>query len=74
MREISMTVPERVAHFVTDMSGCPYCDACIQERLQLARVQQVQQITASLAMTDKFSREDGECDGCGKTKKVTWAP
>jgi hypothetical protein len=68
-----MTVPEAVAAFIDNSCGVAYCDSCIQERTGLARVQQVQQITSSLGTTPKYFREDGECAGCGKVKKVIWA-
>jgi hypothetical protein len=68
-----MTVPNAVAAFIDNSCGVPYCDACIQGRTGLSRVQQVQQITSSLGTTAKYFRERGECDGCGKVKKVIWA-
>jgi hypothetical protein len=65
-----MTVPARVEKFVQDRCGEAFCDACIQDHLGLARVQQVQQVTSSLAVTAAFEREQGRCSGCDQEKLV----
>ena len=69
----SMTVPERIGHFLVQRSGRGYCDTCIQERLGLKWRQQVQLITATLAVTDAFTREIHPCCTCHETKQVTSA-
>jgi len=68
-----MTVPERVTEFLKDNKGRGFCDNCIKVRLQLARPQQAEQATSSLATTDAFLRAEAHCSGCGGKKKVTWA-
>jgi hypothetical protein len=65
-----MTVPERVATFLRQAGGTAYCDGCIQRKLKLARVQQVQQTTASFALGGGFERKNGICSVCNEEKKV----
>jgi hypothetical protein len=67
------TVPERIRDFLCDRSGRPYCDDCIQERLGLKWRQQVQTITATLAVTGLFARAVGICSTCNQEKQVTRA-
>jgi hypothetical protein len=50
-----------------------YCDTCIQERLGLKWRQQVQLITATLAVTSGFKRELNQCCSCNGLKQVTRA-
>ena len=69
----SMTVPERIYHFLVQRSGRCYCDTCIQERLGLKWRQQVQLITATLAVTAAFTRQFHTCCTCNETKQVTVA-
>jgi hypothetical protein len=69
----SMTVPERICHFLVQRSERRYCDTCIQERLGLKWRQQVQLITATLAVTAGFRREFHKCCTCNETKQVTSA-
>jgi hypothetical protein len=69
----AMTVPERICHFLIQRSGRRYCDTCIQERLGLKWRQQVQLITATLAVTAAFTREVHACCTCNETKQVTSA-
>ncbi len=64
------TIPERVNALITD-SEAAQCDRCIQEALDLAQNNQVQQITSALATTSEFVRGKGACAACGKTKVVT---
>jgi len=45
------SVPEKVSEFLIKCSGRKYCDACIQERLGFKWRQQVQLVTATLAVT-----------------------
>jgi hypothetical protein len=63
-------IPEKVKDFLTTRPGRGYCDACIQERLGLKWRQQVQLVTATLAVTESFARERSECCTCGETKQV----
>ncbi|MBV9239166.1 MAG: DUF4118 domain-containing protein [Xanthobacteraceae bacterium] len=67
------TVPERVKDFIVQAGAAAYCDGCIQDRLGLKWRQQVQLITATLAVTDSFRREPGSCSGCGESKQVIHA-
>jgi hypothetical protein len=67
------TVPERVKDFIVEAGSAAYCDGCIQDRLGLKWRQQVQLITATLAVTDSFRREPGSCSGCGESKQVIHA-
>jgi hypothetical protein len=66
-----MIVPERVAAFLTQVTGNAYCDDCIQEKLKLARRQQAQQATSALGASGRFQREMARCSGCGGEKMVT---
>lgn len=67
------TVPERVKDFIVQAGSASYCDGCIQDRLGLKWRQQVQLITATLAVTDSFRREPGSCSGCGESKQIIHA-
>jgi hypothetical protein len=67
------SVPEKVSDFLVRCSGRKYCDSCIQERLGLRWRQQVQLITATLAVTTSFERELGQCCICDEKKQVIYA-
>jgi hypothetical protein len=67
------TVPKRINDFLVERRGRSYCDACIQERLGLKWRQQVQLITATLAVTDGFERSLDCCCTCQDTKQVILA-
>ncbi len=69
----SGTVPERVRDFIVQTGSAAYCDGCIQDRLGLKWRQQVQLITATLAVTDSFRRKSGQCSACGESKQVIHA-
>jgi hypothetical protein len=47
-----------------------YCDDCIQQRMGLKWRQQVQLVTATLAVTASFSRLTGTCSACYRTRQV----
>ncbi len=64
------TVPERVLEFLVRSPDAVYCDACIQESLGLKWRQQVQLITATLAVTERFTRGAGECCICKELKQA----
>ena len=64
------TVPRKVSEFLTQRQGRLYCDICIQERLGLKWRQQVQLITATLACTEVYARDLGQCCVCNDTKQV----
>src|SRR6266702_3280013 len=65
------TVPERINEFLVRCAGRAYCDHCIQERLGLRWRQQVQLVTATLAVTSDYRRSTSECCTCQETKQVT---
>jgi hypothetical protein len=65
------TVPERINEFLVRCAGRAYCDHCIQERLGLRWRQQVQLVTATLAVTSGYRRNNAACCTCGDTKQVT---
>jgi hypothetical protein len=67
------TVPKRINDFLVERKGRSYCDACIQERLGLKWRQQVQLITATLAVTDGFERDLAQCSTCQDAKQVIMA-
>ncbi len=67
------TVPEKVSDFLNRCKGRKYCDSCIQERLGLKWRQQVQLVTATLAVTPSFGREFGRCCTCNEMKQVIYA-
>jgi hypothetical protein len=66
----SGTVPERVKDFIVHSGDATFCDGCIQDRLGLKWRQQVQLITATLAVTDSFARAPGHCSACAELKQV----
>jgi hypothetical protein len=68
----SMTVPQRISDFLSQRQERMYCDTCIQERLGLKWRQQVQLITATLAVTPAFQREFNKCCTCEEIKQVTF--
>ena len=68
-----MTVPEKINDFLLQRQDRMYCDTCIQERLGLKWRQQVQLITATLAVTAGFCREFNKCCTCEEIKQVTHA-
>jgi two-component system sensor histidine kinase KdpD len=64
------TVPERIAEFLAGRPNAMYCDQCIQDQLGLKWRQQVQLVTATLAVTDLFRRDSGSCQTCNQFKQV----
>ncbi|HUC50618.1 MAG TPA: DUF4118 domain-containing protein [Xanthobacteraceae bacterium] len=64
------TVPERVAEFLVGRACAMYCDQCIQDQLGLKWRQQVQLVTATLAVTKLFRRDSGQCQTCNQFKQV----
>jgi hypothetical protein len=64
------TVPERIAEFLVGHEQAMYCDQCIQDQLGLKWRQQVQLVTATLAVTNLFQRDSGQCQTCGQLKQV----
>jgi hypothetical protein len=64
------TLPEKVSAFLVRCSGRKYCDTCIQERLGLRWRQQVQLVTATLAVTSSFERKQARCCTCDEVKQV----
>ncbi len=69
----AMTVPQKINDFLLQRQDRMYCDTCIQERLGLKWRQQVQLITATLAVTAGFCREFNKCCTCEEIKQVTHA-
>jgi hypothetical protein len=69
----SMTIPQRISDFLSQRQERMYCDSCIQERLGLKWRQQVQLITATLAVTSAFCREVNKCCTCEEIKQVIQA-
>jgi len=67
------TIPEKISEFLRQRPERMYCDTCIQERLGLKWRQQVQLITATLAVTETFKREYNTCCTCNAVKSVTHA-
>jgi hypothetical protein len=64
------TVPQKINDFLVRRPGRTFCDTCIQERLGLKWRQQVQLITATLAVTEAFKRDLGPCCTCSEVKQV----
>ena len=65
------SLPEKVSAFLTQRPGRAYCDTCVQERLGLKWRQQVQLVTATLAVTDSYARKFDRCCNCGSERQVT---
>jgi hypothetical protein len=63
-------LPEKIRDFLMQRPGRRYCDSCIQERLGLRWRQQVQLVTATLAVTKSFSRDRSDCCTCNEVKQV----
>lgn len=68
-----VSLPQRISDFLAQRRDRMYCDTCIQERLGLKWRQQVQLVTATLAVTAAFRRQFGKCCTCGEIKQVTHA-
>jgi len=66
-----MTVPQKVAHFLTSNKPKAFCYDCLASRLKLARRQQAQQATSALGSSGNFTRNHGTCSNCGSHKLVT---
>jgi hypothetical protein len=64
------TVPERIAEFLVGHEQAMFCDQCIQDQLGLKWRQQVQLVTATLAVTSLFQRDSGQCQTCNQFKQV----
>jgi hypothetical protein len=67
------SLPEKISAFLTRCPGRMYCDTCIQERLGLRWRQQVQLVTATLAVTNGYAREFNRCCVCQEARHVTLA-
>lgn len=63
-----MTVPERVAQFLTQRRPAAFCDHCIKEALGLERHQQAQQATSALGAGPGYTRAEGRCSVCGEIR------
>jgi len=59
-----MIVPERVAAFLVQNKGQPFCDDCLKDSLDLKRRQQAQQATSALGASGKFRRGETRCARC----------
>jgi hypothetical protein len=70
MTMAARSIPERIRDFLVDRRGRAYCDDCVQQRLGLKWRQQVQVITATLAVTGLFSRGIDACSTCRQTRFV----
>ena len=68
-----LSLPEKISIFLKERRGRMYCDACIQERLGLKWRQQVQLVTATLAVTEGYAREFSCCSVCQIERLVTLA-
>jgi hypothetical protein len=67
------SLPEKISAFLTRCPGRMYCDTCIQERLGLRWRQQVQLVTATLAVTKGYAREFNRCCVCQEERQITLA-
>jgi hypothetical protein len=67
------SLPEKISNFLMRCPGRMYCDTCIQERLGLRWRQQVQLVTATLAVTNGYAREFNRCCVCQMERQVTLA-
>jgi hypothetical protein len=70
---MTVTLPEKISNFLNNRRGRRYCDTCIQERLGLKWRQQVQLVTATLAVTYGYAREFDRCCVCQIERQVTSA-
>jgi len=59
-----MTVPEMVVDLLRKNKGTAVCDDCIRQRLVLKKRQEVQPVTATLALCSWFTRSHGMCPWC----------
>ena len=65
-----MAIPERVNEYIRKASPKALCDDCIKDGVGLSVRQQAHRVTSTLATTERFVREIGECTMCKHTKKV----
>jgi hypothetical protein len=68
---MTLSLPEKISSFLTKRRGRMYCDTCIQERLGLKWRQQVQLVTATLAVTEGYARQFNRCCICQIDRQVT---
>lgn len=68
-----MNNPAKITAFLTTHKGKRYCDDSLAKILGLARRQEAQQVTATLATTPGFERKQGKCCHCGNIKLVIHA-
>lgn len=59
-----MSVPQRIRTFIHGRQGRATCDKCICNGVPLARPQQSQQVTATLAHEPGFLRRTCVCSVC----------
>ena len=67
----ALSVPEKVTRFLIVRPDQLYCDSCVQQSLDMKWRQQVQLVTATLATTGLFKRENAQCSVCSEVKQVT---
>jgi hypothetical protein len=65
-----MSVQQDIARYLRTNRPKPFCDDCVKNNLGLARRQQAQATTASLAQSNDFTRGSGICSDCGEEKLV----
>lgn len=53
-----MGIAERIARFLKQNRGVPFCDDCLERALALKRRQQAQQATNPLGQTPGYTRRD----------------
>ena len=68
-----MTVEARVAAFITSKKPAPWCDDCIAKTLRLgsgANRAMARNATSGLGHNGLFTRREGTCTNCRRTKLV----
>jgi hypothetical protein len=63
-----MTVPEKIVGFLRKHRTQAVCDDCLFKELDLKQRQEVQPVTATLALCSGFSRLKGQCSVCGSNR------
>jgi hypothetical protein len=66
------SVPQRICDFLVG-DGQMYCDPCLRKHTGLKWREQVNLVTATLAVTPYFKRSDGECCACHQMTRVVQA-
>jgi hypothetical protein len=72
---MKVSIPQRIVDFLRQHQGSYFCDDCVAIDLKMKQRQEVQTVTATLALCSGYLRIDGHCSECdpkasGRSKLV----